>query len=234
MSNELKIVAIDGGAAAGKSTTARGISERLHYMHVDTGSHYRAVTLALLNAGYDSEPAPEAEFDFSEVALSTAVSGLYASIEVNGNVPAKAELRSERVNASVSHFAACPAIRRFLRDFQRGQAKFAASHGFPGIVVEGRDIGSVIFPDADFRFFLFAGEEARASRRLAEGEADQIAERDRMDASRRTAPLVCPEGAIRINTEKLGIAAVLELTCSIIVGQRKPVSSYPIESANLS
>jgi cytidylate kinase len=113
------------------------------------------------------------------------------------------EIRSRAVNENVSLFAAIPDLRRALLDYQRGQADVARRHGFRGLVMEGRDIGSVIFPDADFRFFLQADAAERARRRIAQGQQDAIQERDRIDSSRKTAPLTCPPGALAIDSTHL-------------------------------
>jgi cytidylate kinase len=113
------------------------------------------------------------------------------------------------VNENVSHFSAIPEVRAALLDYQRGQADVAQRHGFRGLVMEGRDIGSVIFPQAEFRFFLHADPEERARRRASEGGQDSIRERDRIDSSRKTAPLACPPGAVSIDSTHLTLPQVV-------------------------
>ena len=194
------VITLDGAAASGKSTTARALSEQLNLLHVDTGSHYRAVTWCLGDLGTDRTDAAAVEAAIGGLTLETRVEGRRAQIVINGHTPGEGELRSPEVNATVSHVAALPSVRQCLRSYQRGQAQVAAEHGLDGLVMEGRDIGSVIFPDAPLRFFLEADPQARAARRAAEGQVDAIAERDRIDASRTTAPMHCPEGAVRIDT----------------------------------
>ncbi len=194
-----KIIAMDGGAAVGKSSTSRALAERLNLMHVDTGAHYRTLTAALLKAGVTPEDASVAK-RLSAMQLQTTLDGRSAHLSVNGEVPADADIRSPEVNASVSKFAAIPAIRQALFDYQRGQAEVARTEGFAGLIMEGRDIGSVIFPDADHRFFLEADEATRTARRAKEGQTDSIADRDKLDTSRKNAPLICPEGATRVDT----------------------------------
>jgi len=194
-----KIIAMDGGAAVGKSSTSRALAERLNLMHVDTGAHYRTLTAALLKAGVTPEDPSVAE-RLSAMQLQTALDGRSAHLSVNDEVPAEADIRSPEVNASVSKFAAIPAIRQALFDYQRGQAEVARTEGFAGLIMEGRDIGSVIFPDADHRFFLEADEATRTARRAKEGQTDSIADRDKLDTSRKNAPLICPEGATRVDT----------------------------------
>lgn len=203
------IIAIDGGAAAGKSSAARALSERFHLLHADTGSYYRAVTAELLRRGVSPQDPAAVAAALAALKLTTRVEGRAARMEIDGRPPGE-EIRGEAVNGAVSHFAAIPELRRALLAYQRGQAAIARSHGFRGLVMEGRDIGSVIFPDADFRFFLHADPEERARRRAREGQRDAVAERDRIDSSRRTAPLACPPGAISIDTTALTLPQVVE------------------------
>lgn len=204
------IIAIDGGAASGKSSTARALAERLNLLHVDTGSHYRALTHYLLSLGIEPDAKSQLERALRGLTLSTALSGRAAVMQMNGQTCAEADLRSPAVNANVSQFAGIPAIRQALFEYQRAQTEVAREHGFCGIVMEGRDIGSVILPDAPHRFFLFADPKTRSARRAAEGQSDSISARDAMDSGRKTAPLLCPEGAIKIDTGSLSLEAVVE------------------------
>ena len=209
-SKSFVIVAIDGGAAAGKSTTARALSARFNFIHVDTGSHYRALTAELLHLGVSANDPAAVERSLPGLTLGSEVEGRRAAITVNGRLVPDAELRAPAVNAAVSHFAAIPAVRAALLAYQRDQARIGREHGFAGLVMEGRDIGTVIFPSADFRFFLQADPEERARRRAAEGQQDSIAERDRLDSSRKTAPLACPPGATGIDSTFLSLDEVVE------------------------
>ncbi len=218
-SNPFLIIAIDGGAAAGKSTTARALSERFHFLHVDTGSYYRALTAELLRAGLAPADLPAVEASLAHLALGTRVEGRRALMEVGERVVPEPELRSPAVNALVSHFAALPSVRAALLAYQREQAGVARRHGFSGLVMEGRDIGTIIFPDADFRFFLHADPAERARRRAAEGQQDSIAERDRLDSSRKSAPLVCPVGAIDIDSTFLDLETVVETVAAPIAAR---------------
>lgn len=210
------IIAMDGGAAVGKSSTARALAERLDLMHVDTGAHYRTLTAALLKAGVRPEE-PSLETRLATMQLETALEGRSARLRIDGEVPPDAAIRSPEVNAAVSQFAAIPAVRQALFDYQRGQTDVARAHGYAGLIMEGRDIGSVIFPDADHRFFLEADEATRTERRAKEGQTDSIADRDKMDSSRKTAPLLCPEGATRVDTGPRTLEEVVEH----IIGQIK-------------
>lgn len=209
------VIAIDGGAASGKSSTSRALSARFNLMHVDTGSYYRAITFKLLEARVDPEDEPAVRDALARLPLGTRVEGRSAKMDIAGWTPGD-EIRSGPVNESVSRFAAVPAVRAFLLDYQRSQAAVAREHRFAGLVMEGRDIGSVIFPDADFRFFLEASPEARAERRAAEGHDDQIHVRDTLDRTRKTAPLVCPPGAIAIDSTHLTLEQVVEKMAGLL------------------
>lgn len=205
------IVAIDGGAASGKSSTSRALSERFNLLHVDTGSFYRTMTAELLRVGLKADDVSGIAKAAEEVTLETALKGRRAQMKINGRIVPDTEIRTPEVNANVSHFAAVPELRNALLAYQRGQTEVARAHGFGGLIMEGRDIGSVIFPDADFRFFLHADPAERARRRAAEGQEDSIAERDRLDRSRKTAPLAIPDGATDIDSTHLDLAQVVEL-----------------------
>lgn len=206
--SSFQIIAIDGGAAVGKSSTSKVLAERLDLMHVDTGAHYRTLTFALLAKGVSPEDDLAAALE--RVRLETRLDGRSARLSVDGNVPEDAEIRSPEVNAAVSRFAAVPAVRQALFDYQRGQADVAREAGFAGLIMEGRDIGSVILPDADHRFFLEADAATRAERRAKEGQTDSIADRDKMDTTRKNAPLICPEGATRVDTSSRTLEEVIE------------------------
>src|SRR3954469_4189165 len=203
------IVAIDGGAASGKSSSSRTLSDRFNLLHVDTGSFYRAITAEMLRRGVKASDLAAVKAALADVNLGTRVEGRSARMQIGGRV-AGDEIRSGEVNDHVSHFAAIPEVRTALLAYQRSQADVARERAFRGLVMEGRDIGSVIFPDATFRFFLHAHPEERARRRASEGQQDSIVERDRLDSSRKTAPLACPAGAISIDTTHLTLADVVE------------------------
>ncbi|MEX2045289.1 MAG: (d)CMP kinase [Opitutus sp.] len=216
------IVAIDGGAASGKSSTAHILAEQFNLLHVDTGSYYRAITAELLRRGVSAGDLPAVKAALAGLTLGTRVEGRTARMEIDGRV-AGDEIRSRGVNDNVSHFAAIPEVRASLLAYQRGQAEMARLNGFRGLVMEGRDIGSVIFPKADFRFFLHADPAERARRRASEGQDDSIAERDRLDSSRRTAPLSCPPGATAIDTTHFTLPQVVEMTARSIARKLPPV-----------
>jgi len=211
-----QVIAIDGPAASGKSTIAAGVARRLHIPYVNTGNMYRAVTLHVLRCGVDPLDRQAVAGLLPEIVLDYRpdVDGNY-EIYLNGAAPGGA-IRAPEVTAAVSPLSAIPEVRAYLLDKQRSFA------GFGLIVMEGRDIGTVIFPDADYKFFLTATPEARARRRLAQGGetpdgatvqsvAAEIAERDRRDSSRVIAPLKQAQDAILIDSSDLTVEQVLEL-----------------------
>jgi len=208
MTNELFIiVAVDGGAASGKSSTSKILSDRLNLLYVNTGSHYRSLTWALLNAGISPKDEAEVSDYLQSIPIRVKVEDKEARITLETKTLGE-EIRSEAVNHAVSTIAAIPSVRQFLLTHQRSYEILAKQTGFSGLIMEGRDIGSVIFPKADFRFFMFADEVERARRRQLEGQVDSIQQRDRMDKQRKTAPLICPEGAIRIDTTHVTLQKV--------------------------
>ena len=221
-SSSFIIVAIDGGAASGKSSTSRAISERFNLLHVDTGSFYRALTAVLLQQRVAFGDVAAVKSALPHLVLGTRVTGRAAFMEINGQVVPETRIRSAEVTAAVSHFAAIADLRAALLAYQRGQTDVARKHGFRGLVMEGRDIGSVIFPDADFRFFLHADPVERARRRAEQGQPDQIAERDRLDTQRKTAPLVLPTGATGIDSTYLTLEQVVEKISATIATRLPP------------
>jgi cytidylate kinase len=186
---------------------------------VDTGSFYRAVTAEMLRQGVAATDPARVKAALGSLQLGTRVTGRSAQMAIGGRVVDDAEIRSRHVNDHVSHFAAIPEVRGALLAYQRGQADVARERGFRGLVMEGRDIGSVIFPGADFRFFLHADPEERARRRASEGGQDSIKERDRLDTTRKAAPLACPPGAVSIDTTHLTLPQVVE-TMAAPIGAR--------------
>lgn len=209
MGGSFQIVAIDGGAASGKSSTARGVAEATHFLHVDTGAHYRAVTQRALAAGIPPEKCVALDRFLSRLRFETRVRGRTAFICLNGMTPAKQDIRSDAVNAAVSKYAALPSVRDAVRAYQQGQARFAREEGFNGLVMDGRDIGTVIFPRADLKIFLEADASTRSARRIDEGQRDTIDERDRIDSTRATAPLIPAPDAIRIDNSKIPLEEVI-------------------------
>jgi cytidylate kinase len=185
-------------------------------MHVDTGSHYRTLTSAILSSGEDAEEREAISKILEALKLCTQIDGRTARLGINDRVPADSDLRSPEVNAQVSKFAAIPAVRKKLFAYQRSLADLAREQQYAGLIMEGRDIGSIIFPEAAYRFYLDADEATRAARRAKEGQTDPIAARDKMDSTRQAAPLVCPKGATQINTAHHTLEEVIEKIAHLI------------------
>jgi len=192
------VVAIDGPAGSGKSTLSRALADRLGLRRLDTGAMYRSVAWAVLQWGIDTEDG-EAVADLARI-LTIEVGD---RVVVDGTDITEA-IRGPEVSATVSAVAANPAVRTVMVERQR---RWVATHG--GGVVEGRDIGSVVLPDADLKLYLTASPEVRAARRSEEG-AEAVARRDRLDSTRATSPLEVPDGARVIDTGALSVGQIVE------------------------
>lgn len=214
-SNRFFIIAVDGGAASGKSSTSRRVAARLDLMHVDTGSHFRAVTHALLAAGCTLQEGAQLASFLEKLCLGSRVQGRQALLTLAGVELQDHELRRAEINRNVSIVAALPLVRKVLKDYQRNQINTARSAGFKGLIMEGRDIGSVIFPQADLKIYLEADVATRQSRRAAEGQEDTVAARDKLDSSRRTAPLRAAGDAVLLDTSQLDIEMVVSAICRL-------------------
>jgi cytidylate kinase len=206
------IVAIDGGAASGKSSTSRLLAERFNLLHVDTGSFYRHLTAELLQRHVPTTDHAALATALAGLQFSTQLDGRSARMLVGGQL-AGDEIRGQSVNEHVAHYAAIPEVREKLIGYQRGQVEVAKQHRFRGLVMEGRDIGSKIFPDADFRFFLFADPVERAKRRAAEGRQDAIVKRDTIDSHRLNQSA---QGAIPIDSTHLTLEQVVDKMAALI------------------
>jgi CMP/dCMP kinase len=203
------VVAVDGPSGSGKSTVSRRLATALNGVYLDTGAMYRAVTWAVLQAGADlADPDAIAKIAL-ETELTIGTDPVTPHFLANGtNVDAP--IRSPEVTGAVSAVAAVPAVRQHLVAMQR--AIIAAA---PRIVVEGRDISSVVAPDADLKVYLTASAAARAQRRSAEDATDvaateaDLARRDKLDSSRATDPLRRTDDAIEVDTTGMGIDDVV-------------------------
>jgi len=222
MTRRRPIIAIDGPAGSGKSTTARAAAERLGYAHLDSGAVYRAVTLAALEAIGDDPAAWTPDRVIAEAlarAISVGAQGGVFRVALGGR-DAEPAIRSEAVTRHVSHVAAMPEVREFVTVLLRAAGRDG------GVVMDGRDIGTVVFPDAEVKVFLIADAEERARRRLAErgrastdslvkAEAGALLSRDRRDSTRAVAPLMRADGAVEIDTTHLSfeeqVTRVVEL-----------------------
>jgi cytidylate kinase len=218
------IIAIDGGAGTGKNSTATQLSARFHLLHVDTGSFYRATTAEFLRLGVAHTDLAEVRRTLGALRLGTRLAGRDAQMEIGGRVVPEAELRSSAISDNVSHFSALLEVRDALLGYQRGFAGFARARGFRGVVMGGRDIGSAIFPNADFWFFLSVDKAVAVQRRNRHGDGNSVLDRDLKDSKRKESPLAitCPPGAIHIDTTHLTLAEVVEKMAAPIAARLAP------------
>lgn len=222
MPNKQFVIAIDGPAASGKSTTARIVAQRLGYIYIDTGAMYRAATLAVLRAGID--PHDRSAVERLVTGLSIHLERLPdASLRVllDGEDVTR-EIRSPEVTANVSLVSSYAGVRLPIV----GQQKRMGERG--GVVLDGRDIGTVVFPDADVKIFMVADINARAERRREElqrmGSAEvsveslagELAERDRLDSTRAMSPLQKADDAVEIDTSGLSIEHQVERVLELV------------------
>jgi cytidylate kinase len=210
------VIAIDGPGGVGKSTVARAVASRLGVAYLDTGSTYRAATVAVLDAGVPTDDAD------AVLAVVERVSFGYGSgtVYLDGK-DVVAEVRSPRVTAAVSAVAAHPKVRAHIVAFQR---LWVAVHGAHA-VVEGRDIGTVVFPDTPAKIFLTARPEVRAARRAGDAEAGDrdvgsiaadLGARDRADSTREASPLKPAQDAVVVDTSDLSVDEVVEAILAAI------------------
>lgn len=204
------VIAVDGTSGSGKSSTSRGVADRLGLRYLDTGAMFRALTWWMLREGVDVHDAAAVAAVADRPRIASGTDPLAPTITVDGT-DVSVEVRSDEVNAAVSPVSAVPAVRSRLLELQREVI------GAGGIVVEGRDIGSVVWPQAEVKVYLSADPDARAARRAAEeGGADVAAtqqsllERDRIDSGRATAPLTMADGAVHVDSTHLTLDEVIE------------------------
>lgn len=222
MQSRKLVIAIDGPAASGKSTTAQRVARRLGYTYIDTGAMYRAVTLAALDAGIDPSDRDAVE------ALTDSLSIEFEQSDGDGSLctildrrDVSREIRSPEVTAAVSLVSSYPGVREHLVGQQQRMGKKG------GVVLDGRDIGTVVFPDADIKIFMVADLRARAERRHAELQQrgaelhvddllNELAERDRSDSSRDLSPMKKAPDAIEIDTSGLSIDDQVEYVLDLV------------------
>jgi cytidylate kinase len=193
--NQSIVIALDGTSASGKSTNARLVARNLGYVYVDTGAMYRTLAWHCLKRGVDVNDAKAVahlcrRWKTALVCLEGELQ--QARLLVDGYFPER-EIRTAEVSAAVPHVAAVPKVRQWMKKKQRECVRFG------NLVMEGRDIGTNVFPETDFKFYLDASLAERSRRRAADGVQENLAARDQRDSQRATAPLMIPLGAVLID-----------------------------------
>ena len=216
------IVAIDGPSGTGKSSTSKAVASQLGLSYLDTGAQYRAITWWMVTNGIDiTDPTAIADVaGKAEIISGTDPSN--PTISVDG-VDVAGPIRTQEVTSKVSAVSAVPEVRARITELQRSLAAEAER----GIVVEGRDIGTTVLPDADLKIFLTASPEARAARRSGElkgadvqATRDALLKRDAADSSRKTSPLAKADDAVEVDTSDLTLQQVIECVVTL-VGEKR-------------
>jgi CMP/dCMP kinase len=237
-----RVIALDGPSGSGKSTVARGVARALGWRYVDTGATYRAATLAVLRAGTDLADADAITGVVTRADIDVSTDPTTAGVRLDGE-DVTAVVRGPEVTAAVSAVSAVPAVRTLLVDLQRRLS------GRAGAVLEGRDIGTAVFPDAPVKVFLDASAEVRAARRAGDTDAGvpvtsgatsvaavaaDLARRDRLDSSRTTSPLQAAGDAVHLDCSALSADEVVDRVLDLARGAgiaRGPASDLPAASA---
>ncbi|MEV8536939.1 (d)CMP kinase [Streptomyces sp. NPDC051211] len=219
------IVAIDGPSGTGKSSTSKAVAAKLGLRYLDTGAQYRAITWWMISNGVDVEDAHAVAVAAGKPSIVSGTDPSAPTITVDG-LDAAGPIRTKEVTSKVSAVSAVPEVRSIITELQRTIA--AEADG--GIVVEGRDIGTTVLPDADLKIFLTASPEARAARRSGElkgKEATDLAatrealiKRDAADSGRKTSPLAKAEDAVEVDTTELTLDQVIECVVTLVEEKR--------------
>jgi cytidylate kinase len=197
-----RVVAIDGPAASGKSSVAQQLAQQLGFVYVNSGAMYRAVTWHILQQNVAPDAAARVAQAVETARITCHLENNEAHILID-DVDPRDHLRDDNVNKSVSRVSRVPLVREIIVEKLRN---YASDHD---LVMEGRDIGSVVFPDTPYKFYLDASPKVRSQRRAAQGQRDEIATRDHADSSRRASPLVIAKDAEVIDTSDMGIDDVV-------------------------
>lgn len=218
-------IAIDGPSGAGKSTIAKILAKELGFIYVDTGAMYRSIGLHMLRNGVDSTDLPAVQAALQGIEINIAYVDGAQHIYLNGEDVSEL-IRTEAVSKAASAFSAIPEVRAFLLELQRG---LAAKNS---VIMDGRDIGTVILPNAEVKIFLTADDTARAERRYKEliekgqevtfeSVLENIRQRDKNDSERALAPLKPAEDAVLVDTTKLDLMQSVEAMKSVILEKMK-------------
>ncbi|WP_328316717.1 (d)CMP kinase [Streptomyces sp. NBC_00388] len=219
------IVAIDGPSGTGKSSTSKAVAAKLGLSYLDTGAQYRAITWWMISNGIDVQDAAAVANASAKPSIVSGTDPAAPTITVDG-ADASGPIRTQEVTSKVSAVSAVPEVRTRITELQRDIA--ASAEG--GIVVEGRDIGTTVLPDADLKVFLTASPEARAARRSGELKGSQAADlaatrdalvkRDAADSSRKASPLAKADDAVEVDTTELTLQQVIECVVTLVEEKR--------------
>ena len=211
------VIAVDGPSGSGKSSISKESANRLGFNFLDTGAMYRSVTWFCVTENLDKEDLIIERINNKDFKLDISTDPLKDQVKVNDEDVSKI-IREDEITSQVSHFAAMPKIRQFLVSKQRELVKASNS----GIIVEGRDIGSVVLPEADFKIFITANDDVRAKRRAIQIDSNEndvlVAQRKRdlLDSSRKVSPLVIPDGAVILDNSDLDFEQSVEKFIEIV------------------
>lgn len=223
----IPVIAVDGPAGSGKSSVCRGVAERLGLRYLDTGAMYRAMTWAMLDAGVDVDDPAAVASHCAQVTILSGIDPDNPTIHAGG-IDVSGPIRADDVTSAVSAVSAVPAVRERLVAIQRAEVDRARAAG-AGIVVEGRDITTVVLPDADLKIFITADAGVRARRRAAQDvdlgkdgvdvglTHSALLERDVKDSTRETSPLARAVDAVVVDTTNLTLPEVIDEICALAV-----------------
>lgn len=224
--SEVRVIAIDGPSGSGKSSVARGLAERLSYRYLDTGAMYRAVTWFVLDRGVAPADSDAVVALLPALQLTSGTEPAGPTIHVNGTDVGE-PIRGDDVTAAVSLVSAIPEVRACLRDLQRAEVADAVDAG-QGIVVEGRDIGTEVLPDADTKVYLTADPAVRAARRAAQdadsahGSAgvtateESLRRRDALDSTRASSPLRMADDAHLVDATHIDLEQTIDAVAGLL------------------
>ena len=216
--NQPIVIAIDGTSASGKSTNAKLVAKALDFVYVDTGAMYRTLAWHCLQKRADVQDSKAVATLCRKWKTSLKCVDKQVRLMVDGYFPEK-EIRTAETSAAVSHVAAVPKVREWMKKTQRECIQFGS------LVMEGRDIGTNVFPETDFKYYLDAHLDERTKRRIADGVVDNLAARDLRDSQRAAAPLMIALGAVVINNSHMSTA---ETSGLILADIRKRFAQFGI------
>ena len=211
------VIAVDGPSGSGKSSISKESANRLGFYFLDTGAMYRSITWFCVTENLDKEDLIIERINNKDFNLDISTDPLKDQVKVNDEDVSKF-IREDEITSQVSHFAAMPKIRQFLVSKQRELVTASKT----GIIVEGRDIGSVVLPEADFKIFITANDDVRAKRRAIQSDSNEndvlVAQRKRdlLDSSRKVSPLVIPDGAVVLDNSELDFEESVEKFIEIV------------------